>query len=406
MSSFKKENLILESRVFGRDQIVKRLVEGGFSSIARFEQFIWDLELFLQLQKRLHERVILKGGAAAQFYIPIAAQRTSIDIDMICLATRDEVHEAISEIEANLAGEREYFRFRLHKPANPKLGLSELETYYTKVPSICDENELFVSRGSQEVKSEFLFSTKEYPLNKIKKPELFALETENEFNVLALEYLLADKLTTFGPTTIGISDDRADEQFKQIYDVITLMLSNFDMIIPSKERIRTYYERAAEEECQIRGIVYDPEQLFLDMKLLIDRIKNIENDSLFLSRAHDFQSLYLRKDVNRDKAQWAIVGHQLEMFIGYIFHDDDKILNYRELEKLSVELRFASIRGPERGRLIKEARDALKLHYAGLEGLSTDVFKKRLERIMWELASKLPYSVIIDSLGAVLKQSS
>ncbi|MGI6778200.1 MAG: hypothetical protein ACOX7R_09385 [Acetivibrionales bacterium] len=64
-----------------------------------------------------------------------------------------------------------------------------------------------------------MFSNHRYDINKIKQPELFALETEKEFNILALESLFADKLTTLGPTTIGVSDERADEQFKQIYDV-------------------------------------------------------------------------------------------------------------------------------------------------------------------------------------------
>ena len=78
--------------------------EGGFNSIAKFELFIWDIEMFLQLQNKLGDKIILKGGAAAQFYIPVISQRASIDIDMICTATRDELHSALSAIEADLGG--------------------------------------------------------------------------------------------------------------------------------------------------------------------------------------------------------------------------------------------------------------------------------------------------------------
>lgn len=74
--------------------------DGGFNTISKFELFIWDLEMFLHLQKKLGDKIILKGGAATQFYIPITSQRTSIDIDIICLATREEVHKAIFDIEA------------------------------------------------------------------------------------------------------------------------------------------------------------------------------------------------------------------------------------------------------------------------------------------------------------------
>ena len=269
MNGINQENLILEKEVFNRAEIEKRMLDGGFNSLAKFELFIWDLEMFLQLQEKLGEKIVLKGGAATQFYVPITAQRTSIDIDMICLATREEVHKAITEIETEFSGAGEYCKFRLYEPKNPKLGLDALETYFETVPSVCDKKELFSSKGSQEVKIEFLFSENEYVINKIKQPELFALETEKEFNVLALENLFADKLTTLGPTTIGVSDERADEQFKQIYDVITLFVSNIDQIITNKEFVRERYEKVAKVECQIHSIAYESEYLFEDMKLLI-----------------------------------------------------------------------------------------------------------------------------------------
>lgn len=235
MKGINQENLILEKEVFVRSQIEKRMTDGGFNSLSKFELFIWDLEMFLHLQKKLGDKIILKGGAATQFYIPVTAQRTSIDIDMICFATREEVRNAISEIETEFNGEGEYCKFRIYEPQNPKLGLDALETYFETVPSVCDDKELFTTKGKQEVKIEFMFSNHEYAINKIKQPELFALETEKTFNVLAFESLFADKLTTLGPKTIGISDERGDEQFKQIYDVITLFVSNMDQIFKNKE---------------------------------------------------------------------------------------------------------------------------------------------------------------------------
>lgn len=88
------------------------------------------------------------------------------------------------------------------------------------------------------MKIEFIISEDKYDINKIKQPELFALETGKEFNVLAFENLFGDKLTTLGPNTIGISDERSDEQVKQIYDVITLFVSNLDQILKNKQLIK------------------------------------------------------------------------------------------------------------------------------------------------------------------------
>lgn len=68
MNNIKEEILILNKRDFTRTEIEKRIKEGGFNSLPRFEMFIWDLEMFLQLQKKLGDKIILKGGAATQFY--------------------------------------------------------------------------------------------------------------------------------------------------------------------------------------------------------------------------------------------------------------------------------------------------------------------------------------------------
>lgn len=402
MKGINKENLILEKEVFERTEIERLMVDGGFNSIAKFELFIWDLEMFLQLQKKLDDKILLKGGAATQFYIPITAQRTSIDIDMICLAKREEVHKAISKIESEFNGEQEYCKFRIYKPKNPKLGLEALETYFVTVPSICEDNELFASKGRQEVKIEFLFSDHEYIINKIKQPELFALETEKEFNVLALASLFADKLTTLGPTTIGVPDERTDEQFKQIYDVIALFISNMNQIIINKEDVRANYEKVAKLECQIHNILYDPDKLFKDMKLLINRLKNIESDSSLLRRANDFQALYLRNIVNRDKAQWAIAGHQLGLLVEYIFYNDTKVLQFREIEELIYKLKFENIRGPERGRINREIRSSLEANFRTIEGLSLDLFRKRMDRVIWELAGHISFDVLKDSVKDIL----
>ena len=162
MEPINKEKLILEKNIFIRTEIEKRMADGGFNSLSRFELFIWDLEIFLQLQKKLGDKIILNGGAATQFYVPVSSQRTSIDIDMICLASHEEVHQVINEIENDLSGAGDYFKFRLYEPKNPKLGLDALETYFQTVPSICNELELFATKGKQEVKIEFIFSRDEH----------------------------------------------------------------------------------------------------------------------------------------------------------------------------------------------------------------------------------------------------
>ncbi|MDR2570549.1 MAG: nucleotidyl transferase AbiEii/AbiGii toxin family protein [Oscillospiraceae bacterium] len=402
MKCINEENLILERKTFERTQIEKRMLDGHFKSIGRFELFIWDIEIFLQLQKKLGDKIILKGGAATQFYIPITSQRTSVDIDVICTATRSDLHKTLIEIENDFDGKDGFCKFVLHKPINPKLELDTLETYFMKVPSICNDKELHTTHGVQEVKIEFMFSKHKYPINQIKQPQLFALDTEHEFNILAFEYLFADKLTTLGPTTIGIPNDRYDEQFKQIYDVITLFLSNVDYVFSCREKIRKYYFKVASDECKIRNIPNEPDLLYEDMKSFINHIKDIEYDHSLQQMALNFQSLYLRKNMNRNKMEWAIVGYQLFLLINYLFNTDSKILYIQDIEDLAFALRFDGIRGPERGILNREVRNVLMSSFDAQKGLSPDLFKKSISRIIWELVSFVSFDSIEASVRTLL----
>ena len=398
MDVINDEKLILEREVFTRDTIEKRMLAGGFNSLAKFELFIWDLEMFLQLQRILGDKIILKGGAAIQFYIPMANQRTSIDIDMICLATRDEAHKAINQIEGLFMGQEDYCKFRIYRPKNPKLGLGDLETYFETIPSICSPGELFSTIGKQEVKIEFLFSNQSYSINKIRSPQIFALETRETFNILALEDLFADKLATLGPNTIGIPNDRSDEQFKQIYDIITLFLSNTDLILEKSKLIEENYYKAALTECRIRRILYSQEVLFNDMKQFIKRLQQIENNPEMIQRANDFQSLYLRSTVNRNKAQWAIVGYQLELIAECIFKGDRRILKISSIEEVINHLKFEHIHGPKKGEISKHFRYELEKAFSGIEGITDNLFRKRMERIIWELVTY----VSVEEIKAII----
>lgn len=399
MKLINQENLILEREAFARSEMEKRMLDGGFNSLSKLELFVWDLEMFLQLQKKLGDRIILKGGAATQFYVPISYQRTSIDIDMICLASREEVHAVIREIEKDFDGVGEYCKLKLYSPKNPKLGLDALETYYMTVPSECSEDELFATRGTQQVKIEFLYSEDAYTINRVHQPKLFALETDKEFNILSFENLFADKLTTLGPNTIGIPEERSDEQVKQVYDVITLFLHNYDQVLERKKIIRSNYEKVARTECAIHNLAYDSQLLLEDMKLLIGKLRGIESDDSLRQRANNFQSLYLRRAINRDQSEWAIVGYQLEMLINFIHADDLRITHLKRIEDLIRRLRFEHLHGPERGKRNREARDLLSEKYAGIIGLTPDVFRKRQDRMIWELVSYVDVQEIEETLG-------
>lgn len=56
----KIDKLFHDSACFTRETFQKRMSEFGFKNMGRMELFLWDLELCLQIQKRLGERIVLK----------------------------------------------------------------------------------------------------------------------------------------------------------------------------------------------------------------------------------------------------------------------------------------------------------------------------------------------------------
>ena len=76
-------------------------------------------------------------------------------------------------------------------------------------------------------------------------------------------------------------------------------------------------------------------------------------------------------------------------------------MRFREIEEFIDKLKFEDIRGPERGKINKEVRDALEMNFGAVEGLSTDLFRKRIDRIIWELVSFVTLDVIKDSVSKI-----
>lgn len=74
-------NLIHHKELFTKDSILERSTKYGFANPLAVEMFLWDIEVAAQLQQ-MDKRLLLKGGTAAQLYLPTDQQRGSVDIDM------------------------------------------------------------------------------------------------------------------------------------------------------------------------------------------------------------------------------------------------------------------------------------------------------------------------------------
>jgi len=381
---YNKEALIHPFWCFKQGTILERKKRLHLTNEARIELFIWDLEIFAQIHKRLGNHVILKGGAAAQLYFPVERQRTSIDIDMICNLNKNKIESCLKDIEESFQGEGNLLKFRSHKPKTAKTELP-LMTYYITVPS-----EIIKSsdgKNTQEIKIEFFLNEYEWPAVAHKKPVIFALETSRAYRVLSLEGLIADKLTTIGPNSIGIPLDRRDEICKHIYDLDGLLRFANDGDHNIYEVLRLYRKRS-QLECKSRKIPFNFYEISKDALQWLAKLSTIDFErNTFLEKdINDFQSLYLRKSINRGKSQWAIIGDKLRFYLVNLYRERPLSKAWQESLLLESMLAFNEVEGMEKGKIIRQFKESFSSSFEKYSIFPRRVLKGKMPiRQMWHV---------------------
>jgi len=382
-------NIIHDLSCFRRETLEARMHMVGVKNIARMELFLWDLEIFLQLQSVLGEKLILKGGAAVQFYLPIHEQRTSVDIDMLFQGDLEEILNALSQVEAKFPHENGLFLFRQHQPKQPKTKLP-LYTFYLQVPSVCTQREVRDSDdGQQRIKVEFITCLDHFPIAKVPGNTIFAMESQEIYQILPIDQLFADKLTTLGPNTIGIQDDRMDEQVKQLYDIYSLLTHHYQSL--SLDVIRQYYLARAEAEANDRGISFDLDEIKLDIMTQLQRLRDLD-DSSPASKQNwqyilNFISLYASRSAIRTAADWIVVGEKLRLLMKIMLETSLDLTKFIQAQNIDQMLQFEHLSGVEKGHQIASFREQFIKVYGHHTGIDPKILKgKRLNRIFWAVA--------------------
>ena len=399
------KKLFHKEEAFQRETFQKRMEEFGFKNIARMELFLWDLELFLHIQKILGDKIILKGGAATQFYLPRDAQRTSVDIDMLFFGTEEEIKKTLRKIEEYLGTEDELFYFHKHSPKNPKTNLP-LHTYYTKVPSVLSNAERNMERESipyQELKIEFILQPEKWEYERRTGENIFAVNSSWNYQILPLNYLFADKLTTLGCNTIGVQNERLDEQVKQFYDI--MMLSRNCISEMQCSVVKEKYLKRAEQEWNTRKITlgstlegrdYEPKYIVKDVEKQLLRYQQADSgeDAELKKFINDFHSLYLNRKVQYDPKTVAcgasLVRLMYELMISGMGWD--KVKQALEIEK---KLGMEHLSGPEKGQKIRKLRNQFIQEFGKDSVIPASTLKgKDLKRVFWAVVN-------IDNLNKI-----
>lgn len=380
-----------DKTAFERDYLQQRMDQYGFKNMSRMELFLWDLELFLQIQKRLGEHIVLKGGAATQFYLPIEAQRTSVDIDMIFCGTDKDVKDTLDDITACLKEEDEFFDFYEHVPKNPKTNLP-MHTYFIDVPSVLSNKERNAVEGAidkQELKIEFIMETEDWEYTRKTGENIFAVQSEFQYQLLSVSHLFADKFTTIGSNTIGVQNDRMDEQVKQFYDVMMLTIYQLNKLDIEEVR-KKYLHRAEKEWYDRKNNEYDLQEIIADVRRQLLRYSMADSgeDPELKKHINDFKALYLNSKVEFNPQIVACGAALVHLMYETILNDD----NWDTVKKaLSIEnmLELTQYEGKEKGIKTKEIREMLIHEFGSYSTIPGNILKgKNLKRIFWAIVEK------------------
>lgn len=385
-----KDKLKNKPESFLRETFEIRMQEHGFKNMERMEKFLWDLELFQQIQEKLGDRIVLKGGAAIQFYLPIEAQRTSVDIDMIFYGAKEEIDIVLEDIVNQLNKHSRIFSWKEYIPKNPRTTLP-LYTYYVDVPSVLTAKELRseeIDIITQEVKVEFIMQNEPVEYILAKGNNIFAVNSDLEYQILSLDYLFADKLTTLGPNTIGVQDDRLDEQIKQFYDI--WLLTNLHHEKLSVKEIREKYLKRAQQECEERKGIFDIEEIKADVRRQMLRYKRADggSDGILKKTINDFNSLYLNAKVDFNPQIVACGAALVELIFEAILDGSDLSLICMALN-IEKMLEFENLEGKVRGAKINEMKKMIPEEFGSYSCINVKELKgKRPIRMFWAVVNK------------------
>ncbi|OPY84651.1 MAG: hypothetical protein A4E65_00247 [Syntrophorhabdus sp. PtaU1.Bin153] len=417
--AYNPEALIHDPANFARAGLEKRLRKHNFASsnLPRVEMFLWDLELFLHLQEIFKERIVLKGGAAVQLYLPVNIQRTSTDIDMICAVSDDELSHALAAIEKKFEGRDGLLKFQRHIPIRPRTNLPSLRTFFIDAPSVCTDRELHMRNGGvqrQQLKVEFFMTEEPVEANRVRPQEVFALERgEQTYHVLPINPLLGDKLATLAPNTVGIPLGRSKEYFKQVYDVDALFRSQWSRI--DIDEMKKHFLSNARSESKLRQIDFDHEEIIEDIRKQMQLLASVDikDTGNLIKSINDFQSLYLRENARKNKFDWAIAGARISFLIDCIHgSENNKLLGL--LDKTDTLLRFDFVQGAEKTSYQRQFNsEFLKEFNQYSKSLEPILKSKHPQRTFWavvspsrleEIASwtrnQIRFQDLIDAIGS------
>jgi hypothetical protein len=370
-------SLIHDNIVFKEDSILERSKKHDLANPLAVEMFLWDIEVSAQLQS-LDNRLVLKGGAAAQLFLPLEKQRGSTDIDL--KSTPSSTEQDISNVISQLGKRLPSLGLERHNPAapNPKL---PLVTYLVKVNSALRD----MNGRSLEIKADILLRDPELPTIVVENRPTFALDVKR-MRVPTLGTSIGDKLLTLAKESVGMT--REEDYPKQMYDIDLLSQEisprDFDDIVNAVDKLTpveaSYRELKTRPEEAIRHVY--------NLTTAYARIDTISGIAEHKRQVNSFQQFLVSRNQRLTLYDWASRALRIRFLATLVSMVlNDQVQSSDAVKKLKTAYRIAGAMERTPGNKVSGVRSELlrmipeKIpHFKDLKG-------KPLSRVFWEAAA-------------------
>lgn len=393
--------LIHDVACFSPERLRARAEKMAFTQATGVETFAWVLEIYGQLQAAAEEGFLLKGGTAAQMYVPLERQRASVDIDLLAHIEPGEMRDVLDEVSRRLASDLPYFVFEEYIPAQPDVALP-LQTFLVTVPSSLGQTmplalSLVEGTGAgriagRSIKVDVFYLEEPLKHTRLEGVQTFALDLAFSPRCLAIGPLIGDKLLTLATGSIGIPQARADDLPKQVYDLDNLTrqtLSEADT-----EELVAAVRTLVDVESSFRDIQVTAFQVLDHIQETLEAFSNLdlrEGDPVLRRYVLNLQSQYLREPMRSPFYGWAAKALRLSFFLQCLRHKMmgkalDVHRTVRRADELEERMRFEGLEGEDRRRKRREVQETLlsALRDAGKSGWK-QLKPRPPERVYWEL---------------------
>jgi len=361
-----------DGNAFSREIVTANATKFGFENPHAVEIFLWDLELAAQLQACSNE-VVLKGGAAAQLFIPVERQRGSRDVDL----TTSLDPQALERLSKQLGSQIPQVKFEYYKPSSPKPNLN-LITYYAETNSVTQTQHV-------RVKIDFLLHDLRLPTTEVRDVETFAVRTCN-IRCFTPEVLVGDKILTLAKESIGLKE--TVDYPKQIYDLSMLLSSSQ---FRNFEQVTTAIETITPVEAEIAGCKVDHMEALKHVIRYVDDvlapIDTSKGDQEMKASVRSFEQFFAPANQKVTLQEWSARALRIR-FVAHLAQQKLKgTLRSQDCESLlakagNLESRLESMKGNEveevRTRLLSLQKTRLSYSRGELRG-------KSLRRVLWQV---------------------